>query len=74
VKVHYYSIRCGRVHSIIRYFYINMKDFESRIDVSTRVNDLTNQLPQFCIFGCLLQLAFPSLGISNDHSFITLSL
>jgi len=74
VKVHYYRIRCGRVHSIIRYFYINMKDFESCVDVSTRVNNLTNQLPHFCISGHLLQLAFPSLGLSNDHSFITLNL
>ena len=45
MKVHYYSIRCGRVHGIIRYFYINMKDFESHVDVSNRVNNLTNQLP-----------------------------
>jgi hypothetical protein len=49
-----------------------MKDFESNV-VSTGVNNPTNQLPQFCISGHLLQLALPSLGFSNDHSFITLS-
>ena len=58
----------------IRYFYIDMKDFESYVDVSTRVNNLTNLLPQFCMSGRLLQLALPSLGFSNEHSFFTLSL
>ena len=43
MKVHYYSIRHGRVCSIIRYLYVIMKGFEY-VGVSTRVNNLTNQL------------------------------
>jgi hypothetical protein len=72
VEVHYYNmIKLGRTHSIIIYLYINMKGFESY--VYTRVDNLTNQLPQFCIYDCLLLLAHPSLGFCNYHSFVTLS-